>query len=592
MPYVVHMRNGPDYPIDSNYDGAAILIVEFAPVSDIEITYRIKVNDFRSGDVAMRVNGPIILSGTELINDPRMGESQLTYGPEIYYPLDGQWISVMGWTMREEALGDNGPFYLYFGRDDRIATGLLQGSDETGFIDWGTQPYEIPWPDPFTEGVYHTIKHRFQFIETTRWNWTHGYYETWPMWREGTHWLETLSVDDGDPIEFDSWWAGAWHAPETVVTDDGYTFTSVEGLVVTMVGTSVDTDAYLESIVAHNIGFEILNEDFEDQTYGVLTDQRLSGGIVEIIWDPLGGSGKEGTLPISPIKFRAYEPHGLLAPVSSIRSGVGETARILASGNHDGSGTLTLTVAEDQTSSVVHLISAATAAGSTVSVAALPTDSRGGTWEDAAFSGFNDPIIGAVQDGTVGATHYVQLGQTAIRVSGDPLQIGDTVTITWNAVPTSALTIIGVLLDISEITDNAVNQYLGSLDPGDFGGIYYANGDSLQSDTSLTWATDSIVVLPYPEISCKMLSASATYPAVSDWTPLHGTKIAEIQSADGKIALGVHLANATELTAIDPGGSWGASASVLVGNYQFVEKTPVPGAGSLSLRSLKFRANE
>lgn len=253
-------------------------------------------------------------------------------------------------------------------------------------------------------------------------------------------------------------------------------------------------------------------------------------------------------------------------------------ATVLAIGDVTGSTTITLTVTADQPAgSVVHLIQAAVG-GDTVppDPAALPTDSRSGSWEDSNYAGFHNPILGAISNGTAGIK--LQLGNTAVRVSGDPLQAGDTVDATWIADTPSLLTIAAVLVAFTEMNLTAVGQYNGGTTPSDDVGVYYSNGDTVIGGNDLSWSGDlGASFMPYPKASCKMLAAcAASVPAVgplaSGWTPAVGSLVVEHQSADGSLSLGVHLASAAALTAIEPGGTWASgSGSLLASNYQFAE---------------------
>jgi len=170
----------------------------------------------------------------------------------------------------------------------------------------------------------------------------------------------------------------------------------------------------------------------------------------------------------------------------------------------------------------------------------------------------------------------MQVGESAVRSAGALLQVGDTVQISWSAGPAN-LTLVGLLLALSEIEQTAVQQYNGGTSPGDFVGYYYANGNSKTGTVnSLTWSADlGPSFMPYPQDDCEMISACAAFkPSVgslaSGWTPAVGTLLAEHQSADGKIALAAHVASAASLISIEPGGSWSSgSASILTANYQF-----------------------
>ncbi len=242
--------------------------------------------------------------------------------------------------------------------------------------------------------------------------------------------------------------------------------------------------------------------------------------------------------------------------------------------------------------SSVYLISAARALldpGDSISVAALPSDTQSGVWEDSAFAGFQNPVIGAIQGSD--ATHgNVQLGQTAVRVGGPPLTAGSFATVTWSAPSNpSGLSIVVLMFALTEVDLTAVPQYLGGTTLGDYVNVYYANGDSAFNTTTVNWFSDlGSSFMPYPKFNAKMLSACATYPQKLGWTPTNGIKLDEVHSPDSLISLGVHLADAPALTSIEPGGSWGgSSAFILVSNYQFIE--PILETGPINLSQMRYR---
>lgn len=264
-------------------------------------------------------------------------------------------------------------------------------------------------------------------------------------------------------------------------------------------------------------------------------------------------------------------------------------ATILGTGDNSGSDTLTITLTANQPAgTVVHVVHAAALQNLTFfnhpSVSALPSDSRSGSWEDANFAGTNDPIIGSDSQNNSAASGSragIQLGQTGIRVSGSSLQSGDTVTVSWtdNGEGAAHMLIIGIVIAFSEFNSTAVTQYLGGTTPGDFVGVYYANGcgssDQFPFDgKTISWSASGFS-LPYPSKACTMFAASATYPAVTGWSPSAGSKVAEHQSSDSKLALAIHKASAASLTAIEPGGAWSATAQAIANNYQFAEGTSV-----------------
>lgn len=254
-------------------------------------------------------------------------------------------------------------------------------------------------------------------------------------------------------------------------------------------------------------------------------------------------------------------------------------ARILAQGDHTAVSpfSLTLTVTAAQFAQV-HYITSAISSGSP-GVVGLPTDSRGGIWQDGTFGGSYPPVLGAIRNrnGLLGpGRRDMLLGESAVRVGGAPLQIGDTVSVPWDAGSPASMTIVGVLLDLPEVTGTGVGQYLGSTD-NTFLGVYYANGDINEDDSdTVSWAFDVPGFSPLPGTTCKMLAACASYPANSGWTPISGTKIAEVHSADGQISLGVHLADAPGREQVEPGGSWQNVVPLLAANYQFIEAVRNP----------------
>jgi len=267
-------------------------------------------------------------------------------------------------------------------------------------------------------------------------------------------------------------------------------------------------------------------------------------------------------------------------------------ATVLGVGDNNGSDTLTVTLTTAQPAgSFVHVIHAAGLQNLTFfdspSEVGLPSDSLGGTWR-AVVGTPKLPVLGATSDTNTGASSGsragLQIGDTAMRVSGSTLGAGDTVTVTWNdnGEGASHMVIIAMIIAFGvEYPDTAVSQYIGGTTPGDFVGVYYANGNSNSlmgpfDGHTLNWGTAGLD-LPYPHDAAKMLTGVATWPATSSYTPARGTKIAEHSSADSKLTIAAALASAPALTAIEPGGAFsGSSVSIMVANYQF---TVAPSGG-------------
>lgn len=257
-------------------------------------------------------------------------------------------------------------------------------------------------------------------------------------------------------------------------------------------------------------------------------------------------------------------------------------AVIVAQGDVSGTSTLELTLtATPPTNSVLHVIHAAVGPGSGgPTVTTRPTDNKSGEWRDPGTE--KVPILGAIAQsfGIGSPATRIQLGQTAIRVSGDPLVAGDTVTVTWADDSPGLLTIIAILIAFTEFNAITVEQYLGDPIPDNDVHKYYSY-NAISSGNSIAW-TDyySVRDLPRPKEASKMVAACAAArptigPIVSGWDPIVGTKIAERVSADGSIALGIHMASIAALSAVDPGGTWSSGSSpALVGAYQFAE---IPG---------------
>lgn len=146
-------------------------------------------------------------------------------------------------------------------------------------------------------------------------------------------------------------------------------------------------------------------------------------------------------------------------------------ATVLGVGDNSGSDTLTVTLTAAQpANSFVHVIHAAALENqpffTTPRVAALPSDSQGGTWQDATFAPHVapfPPIIGSIQDGNgggAGSRTSLQLGQTGERTAGTSLGIGDTVTVTWDdrGAGAAGMLIIAIVVAFTEYTDVAVDR--------------------------------------------------------------------------------------------------------------------------------------
>jgi hypothetical protein len=99
------------------------------------------------------------------------------------------------------------------------------------------------------------------------------------------------------------------------------------------------------------------------------------------------------------------------------------------------------------------------------------------------------------------------------------------------------------------------------------------NGHTLNWDDAFAGT-----LTPYPHDAAVMLSAAATFPAANpnSYVPAVGSLVAQHNSADGLMSLAFALAPAPVLTAIEPGGSFGGTVTIMVGTYQFAVGSVTP----------------
>lgn len=203
------------------------------------------------------------------------------------------------------------------------------------------------------------------------------------------------------------------------------------------------------------------------------------------------------------------------------------------------------------------------------------------------FAENGDPLIGRTGD-SYGVAPYpvINLGSACRACTAGDLAAGDTADITFDVGTTpqsvapyapapSGFVSAGLLVFIPNVLYAAAKQS---------GGIEYNNGDGFPSAykgspapatyDKLSWPAD-FTVSTESDTSCLMVTAMAANPSTLGFAPAVGILVGEVGAGDVSIACAV--ANVAGTTSPDPGGQWGAPASYLEGNYQYIA---VPPAGA------------
>src|SRR5205814_1298808 len=173
------------------------------------------------------------------------------------------------------------------------------------------------------------------------------------------------------------------------------------------------------------------------------------------------------------------------------------------------------------------------------------------------------PMIGITrQDDGATAPNVTSIVGAGCRacVAGD-LGIGDTVTVTFGSSFPLLFHTAGLLVWQHAFFQGIENN----------GNVRYGEGDSYPDfsalATQLSWYADG-----YPAGSeqadkdALMITAMGAYPAVAGFAPLNGTMIGEI--ATGSVSIAAACCEVPVGDIPDPGGTWPAGASQLMGNFQ------------------------
>lgn len=256
-------------------------------------------------------------------------------------------------------------------------------------------------------------------------------------------------------------------------------------------------------------------------------------------------------------------------------------ATLLGSGVASGSAggvssplTITLTTAVPA-SGVLELVFALYWEGTGDTPTGLPssiTDSRGNSYTTATST---LPLIGYAAE-RPGPPSHVNLEVASYArgcVAGDLLP-GDTISMIWQVAtvgdingPAPANFHAAALAVHVAAPFAAVKQ----------SGVYeYANGDGFPDGyigtppaayNKLDWTTDAVVGTT-PDAAATMITAMAAYPSTPGFTPFAGTLVGE--EASGAVSIACSAAAVAAASTPNPGGTWGANASYLSGNYQYV----------------------
>jgi hypothetical protein len=239
--------------------------------------------------------------------------------------------------------------------------------------------------------------------------------------------------------------------------------------------------------------------------------------------------------------------------------------RLLGSGSASGNSlTVTLTGAVPA-AGVLQLIFCGTSAHGTDTSwsATAVSDSQGvAGW---VVSTATDPMIGYIRQTSVApAPGRSTMAGSAIRpVTAGDLSAGDTITATFNSAFPADFHVVAL----------AVWQqaYFVTITQG--GIVEYGFGDSYPdiaiSSSRLSWLDDYGVGMGAPASDALTITAMGASPGQTGFSPINGTLVGEISTADVSVAC--HCLGVPELTRPDPGGSWPAAATHLVGNYQTVK---------------------
>jgi hypothetical protein len=192
------------------------------------------------------------------------------------------------------------------------------------------------------------------------------------------------------------------------------------------------------------------------------------------------------------------------------------------------------------------------------------TDNRGHSYVFNTLT--NQARIGDVADGTGSSPNRttIDAGSAILSLSAGSLTAGDTITITFSGGVSGAFHSMAIALAFVCVSEFASNQEDG------ISGVTYGNSDSYPNNSSnplmLNWATD-VLAHPTPAVDSAMFVIHGAYPAVSGFSPTEGIVLGTL---DDVFSLGVSFVPFIRAhTPVKPDASWGAAASILVGNYQF-----------------------
>lgn len=244
--------------------------------------------------------------------------------------------------------------------------------------------------------------------------------------------------------------------------------------------------------------------------------------------------------------------------------------------------TITLTDAVPA-SGVVELVFALYWEGTPDNPTGLPssiTDSRGNSYVTATST---LPLIGYAQEGADGpAESVLEVASYARACTPGDLSIGDTISMVWQVAA------VGNIHGPAPANFHAaalavyLPNLFGTVKQG--GEFFYANGDGFPSGfigtppatyDKLDWTTDAVVSTT-PDTAATMVTAMAAYPATAGFTPLAGALVGE--DASGGVSIACAAADVAAGSSPNPGGTWGANASLLSGNYQYVS---LPGGARI-----------
>jgi len=194
------------------------------------------------------------------------------------------------------------------------------------------------------------------------------------------------------------------------------------------------------------------------------------------------------------------------------------------------------------------------------------TDSKGGSWSAVPNNGH---VVGAINEETsLWTLEMMGWSSRSIVPGGSDLQIGDTVTIPWHtADSTQNKYSMFMLLEYANLDWSTMINQNGS--PTFSNGEDYPDGSG-QTDTTLSWLSDSFALPASPDNPAYMITLAGSYPANTTYTPAIGNVKTRFDDTASLVV--TEEINVASGDIVEPGGTWGTSATLLVGNYQFMQK--------------------